>query len=541
LNVNSNIFIKYNLLYKYWHFIVNNYKKYDLFSYYEEMAFFDSYDESAKGIVSTTYDLASKHHHNPVDIPHLFFVLMNQSNHEIADLIRKWGASMDMVKVLTKQSLAGLLSIDAQFSISKELNDIFVEANTIAKNMHDIQTSPYHIFLAFLKSKSQITEQLQKQGISYEKMEVLIKSMSKSRLQTQQNIAPEQVYSWAESLSKFSEDLTQLARDGKLKQVIWRDKELEQMIEVLCRKEKNNIIILGESGVGKTALAEFLAQKIVVGEVPAYLHDKQILRINLGSLLAGTKFRGEFEDKINHLIKTVKESQGKILLFIDEFHNVAGAGKSEWSMDLSEMLKPELSSGNIQIIGATTTSEFRKNVEKDTWLTRRFETITLQEPTVQDTITILRGIEHSFESYHGVIILDSALVAAAELSDKYIKERKLPDKAISLVDQAATKVKISITSFPGVLTDLKQQAWKLNKERHSLLDEIENSSDEVNKQRWKIRIDAIDTELNTMETQYMQKKTDWETMKALFWELLFSTNKLMSYKNSQRRMNLLEN
>lgn len=483
------------------------------------MSIFDAYDELAQWVVRSTYDLAEKQHNNPVDVAHLFFVLMNQANNRIAEVLKQGWGDLTSIKEMTKKSLIWMLSIQDNFSISPELNDIFVQANDITKTMWDKTVSIYHIFLSLLKSNNAISKKLNEQWITFEKMQSLIAQMPKSKVQSDKdNTMPDTIDAATEKLDKYAEDLTDLARQGKLKEVIGREKDLAKLIQILCRQEKNNALILGESWVGKTALAELLAQKIVAWEVPESLKDKQILRINLWSLISWTKFRGEFEEKISHIIKTVKASQGKIILFIDEFHNIAWAGKTEWSMGLSEMLLPELSSGNMQVIGATTTSKYLQIIEKDAGLARRLENITLEEPNIQDSITILRWREENFEKHHGVIIYDTALVAAVELSDRYITDRKLPDKAINILDQAATKVKIMMTSIPSEVTDIKIKISRITKEKDSLAQEIATTTDPFIKQESTKKREMIVEEITKLTAEYTSKKSDWEQMKKLFEE-----------------------
>jgi len=480
---------------------------------------FDNYDELAQWVFTTTQNFAEQQHHNPVDVPHLFYVLVNQSSNAIADLLKKWWADVAAIKSKTKEAQVWLLATQDKFSISEQLQQIFLQAKEVAKKMWDSSVSIYHIFLSLLQSKSSTRRILNQQGITFENMEAIISQMSKADLHPQDLSASlDPSAAEGQTLNKHSEDLTQLAKDGALKEVIWRDKEIKKVMEILCRKEKNNVVILGDAWVGKTAVAELLAQKIVTWDVPDYLKDKKILRVNLWSLVSWTKFRGEYEDKVSSIIKTVKESKGNIILFIDEFHNVVWAGKAEGSMSLSDMLKPELSSGTIQVIGATTTSEYRKNVEKDTGLTRRFETVTIAEPSVQETITILRGREWAFENYHGVTIYDTALIAAAEMSDRYITDCKLPDKALNVVDQAATKVKISMTSLPENISDLKIKIGQLTKESESIAQELFTTKDRLTEKELSEKLTTIKKQLEECNISYVAKKSDRETIKKLFEE-----------------------
>lgn len=359
---------------------------------------------------------------------------------------------------------------------------------------------------------------MNQQWITFKKMEWLISQMPKAQLHPDDGISiSNNQLSQTEILNKYSDDLTDLAKQWKLKEVIWREKDLNKLVEILCRKEKNNAIIIWESWVGKTALVELLAQRISNGELPIF-KDKKILRLNLWSTIGWTKFRWEFEGKISGIIKTVKESDWKIILFIDGFHNVVWAGKAEWSMWLSDMLAPELSNWTIQVIWVTTTSEYRQKVEKDTALTGNFKTITIQEPSVQDTITILRWREWAFEKHHGVNIHDTALIAAVELSDRYITDKKLPAKAIEIIDDAATKVKLSMTWMPENISEIKTKIWELNKEKNSIMQELSQTTDKFIKEKSDKRIESIIQEIDKLQLSYDSKKSDREKIKILFEE-----------------------
>lgn len=471
------------------------------------MGVFDSYSLSAQNLVQKTYDLAQNSNHNPVHITHLFAILVNQSL-EISDILQDCWLDLKNIKNMTQQSLATALSADGSFSISQQLNDIFEQANSIAQQRSKKQTEIYDIFLSLLKSDTNINNWLKDQWITYDKVRTTINKKSEVTIWT--NKSPELL-----SSNKYLEDLTQLAKNWKLREIIGRDKELRKIIEMLWGKEKNNVMILGEPGVGKTAIVELLAQKIVAWEVPDFLKDKKIMKINLGSLISWSKYRGEFEERITSIIQTVKDSNGQIILFINEIHNISWAGKTEGSMDLWEILKPELSSGNIQAIWATTTEEYHLNLEKNTALTRRFGKITLQEPTVQETMTILRWIEWSFEQHHGVKIYDSALIAAVELTDKYIKDRKLPDKAIAVLDQAATKVKIAKTSLPEFIEAKSKKIKYLNMEIESILQEISLTTDMIQKDISKQKIDSLNKEITELNDQYTKEKSLRENIKAI--------------------------
>ena len=385
--------------------------------------------------------------------------------------------------------------------ISNELDQALNAAEAQARQMKDEYISVEHVFLGLLQRPGRAPGELFKQfSITQEKFMAQLSTVRGNQRVTSDD--PESTYN---ALQKYGQDLVDMARKNKLDPVIGRDSEIRNVIRILSRKRKNNPVLIGEAGVGKTAIAEGLAQRIVRGDVPENLKDRTIFSLDMGALVAGAKYRGEFEERLKSVLNEVKKSEGKIILFIDELHTIVGAGKTDGAMDAGNLLKPMLARGELHCIGATTLDEYREYIEKDPALERRFQPVMVSEPTVEDTISILRGLKERYEVYHGVKIQDGALIAAAMLSDRYISDRFLPDKAIDLVDEACAMVKTELDSMPAELDDLNHRITQLQIEEASLKKE----TDELSKQR----LAALEKELAELRDSFNSKKAQWENEK----------------------------
>ena len=381
-------------------------------------------------------------------------------------------------------------------SLDSVTNRVLVEAEEEMKTMGDSYISVEHIFIALLKE----CRTLQRLGINLNQFKEAIKTIRGNQKVDSQN--PESKY---EVLQKYAKDLVELAREGKIDPIIGRDSEIRRTIQIISRRTKNNPILIGEPGVGKTAIAEGLAQRILNGDVPENLKDRKIFSLDMGALIAGAKYRGEFEERLKAVLKEVQASEGKIILFIDEIHTIVGAGKTDGAMDAGNLLKPLLARGEVRVIGATTIDEYRKYIEKDPALERRFQTVLVDEPTVEDTISVLRGLKEKYEVYHGIRISDGAIVSAAVLSDRYISDRFLPDKAIDLIDEAAAMIRTEIDSMPSELDELTRKSMQLEIEREALKKEDDDASKE--------RLKALEKELSEINSKKSVLKSQWEVEK----------------------------
>ncbi len=462
--------------------------------------FTEKVQEALRGAQSAALRLS----HQQVDVEHLLHTLLTQDQGLATNVLRKSGLNPEQIRRRLEQELEKLPKVTSpsgppdQIYVTTRLTKLFADAEQEAKKMKDDYLSVEHLLLALKDDNGFAGKLLREAG---DRLAASINELRGAQRVTTQN--PEATY---ESLEKYGRDLTAAAREGKLDPVIGRDEEIRRVIQVLSRRTKNNPVLIGEPGVGKTAIVEGLAQRIVRGDVPEGLKDRRVVSLDMGALIAGAKFRGEFEERLKAVLKEVQSSEGQIVLFIDELHTVVGAGKADGAMDAGNLLKPMLARGELHCIGATTLDEFRQHIEKDAALERRFQPVLVDQPSVEDTISILRGLRERYEVHHGVRIKDAALVAAAVLSNRYIADRFLPDKAIDLVDEAAAKLRTEIDSLPSELDEISRRRMQLEIEREALRKESDQASRD--------RLEKLEKELAELKGQEHELRSQWQAEKG---------------------------
>ncbi len=484
---------------------------------------FDKFTVKSQELIQNAQSIAAQNQNQQIENIHLLAAMLAEKEGVARAVVQKLGVSPDALSQDTAAAIGRLPKISggSERYISPGTNAVLENAFSEASQMKDEYVSIEHILLAVVEAQDDNTSPImQRHGITREAILKVLQNIRGAQRITDPN--PEDKY---QALDKFSRDLTELAKLGKLDPVIGRDDEIRRIVQVLSRRTKNNPVLIGEPGVGKTAIVEGLAQRIVAGDVTETLKNRRLVSLDMGALIAGAKYRGEFEDRLKAVLKEVEKAEGEVILFIDELHTLVGAGAAEGSMDASNMLKPALARGTLRCVGATTISEYRKHIEKDAALERRFQPVLAAEPSVADTISILRGLKEKYEVHHGVRIKDSAIVAAATLAHRYIADRFLPDKAIDLMDECASKLRIEIDSMPQEIDEVQRKITQSEIERQALKKERDSASAE--------RVAKLENELETLRTQMAQMQAHWENEKALI-------QKIRTIKETQERLGIEE-
>jgi ATP-dependent Clp protease ATP-binding subunit ClpB len=485
---------------------------------------FDRLTLKAQEALQESQSLARSHGHPEVRPLHLVLALTRQPEGIVAPILEKLGADPRAVAAAAEVRLQSLPKVEGQpeIGLSRALQDVLEVAETAAKEFQDEYVSTEHLLLAMVRGKGEAADLLKKLGATPDNILHALREVRGSSRVTDQN--PEDKF---QALRRYAKDLTDLARRGKLDPVIGRDEEIRRSIQILGRRTKNNPVLIGDPGVGKTAIVEGIARRIADGDVPETLRDRRLVALDLGALIAGSKYRGEFEDRLKAVLKEIQDSEGRIILFIDELHTLVGAGAAEGAVDAANLLKPALARGDLRCIGATTVTEYRKHIEKDAALERRFQPVKVGEPTVADTISILRGLKERYEAHHRVRIQDAAIVAAATLSNRYISDRFLPDKAIDLIDEAAAGLKMEIDSVPAEVDEIQRRVSQLEIDRQALKHESDLASRD--------RLAKLERELANLNEQLQSTKARWQSEKDVITRIAALKEKIERSKTEAER------
>ncbi len=488
---------------------------------------FDKFTIKSQELITLCQDVAERFEHQQIEPEHLLLAIIEQPEGIGKTILAKLGVSSEALKTRLNEHLKGLPKVSGtgidQIYMSPGTKKILEASFKEAQRLNDQYVSIEHILLSLVESRdSEAARLLSSFGVTKDHLFKTLTEIRGSQRVTDQN--PEQKY---QALQQYARDLTEQARSGKLDPVIGRDSEIRRVVQVLSRRTKNNPVLIGEPGVGKTAIVEGLAQRIINGDVPEGLKDKKLVSLDMGSLLAGAKYRGEFEDRLKAVLKEVQESSGSTIMFIDELHTVVGAGAAEGAVDASNMLKPALARGELRCVGATTLNEYRKYIEKDAALERRFQPVIVKEPSVEDTISILRGLKERYEVHHGVKIKDSAIISAATLSNRYISDRFLPDKAVDLIDEAASSLRMEIDSLPAEIDELKRRLMQMEIEKEALKKEKDESSKE--------RLELLNSEIENLKKDCAEKDRHWQQEKDLIKQIQTLKEKVDEARNEEQK------